>query len=182
MQTLDIPQANDLDSVRAVVRAVAEDHASLVAVADFTGFSKRHARYRLHAARVLGLVALTADASRPAAPGLDRPAEVYLPTALARRLLEAPLRSAAERGVYFDAINRSKALQAIAPDLLAASGPTVEALTDRLTELSDLSRATAERRAGTLLAWRRRVLDIQPENHDREPSGVDGEPQQLDLF
>jgi len=167
MRTLDIPQANDLDTVRAVVRAVVEGNQHLGTVMEFTHFSKRHCRYRLHAARVLGLV--VDDAGTMTA------------TSLAMRLLAAPLHSSAERGVWLEIVGKSRTIQGIAPDLLHSRAPSVEELALRMLRMAEISLATAERRASGLLAWRKRILDLHPDNDDREVVR-DEEPLQLDLF
>ena len=168
MNTHDIPQANDLDTVRAVVRAVLEGHTHLSTVMEFTRFSKRHCRYRLHAARVLGLV--TEDDN------------TFATTPLAARLLATPLHSLAERSAWLEVVGKSRLLQAMAPDLLHSRGPSVEELALRLLRLAELSPATAERRAAGLLAWRRRILDLNSDNDDHERSVTVEEPTQLDLF
>lgn len=168
MRTPDIPQANDLDTVRAVVRAVSEGNDTLTTILEFTRFSKRHTRYRLHAARILGLVT-------------ESEGGTWHATALAPRLLGAPLHSLAERSAWLEIVNKSRLMQAMAPDLLHSRGPSVEELALRLLRLAELSPATAERRAAGLLAWRRRILDLDTDNDDREVS-ISEEPLQLDLF
>lgn len=144
MRTLDVPQANDLDTVRAVVRAVSRGSGTRDLVSDFTGYSRRHAQYRLHAARVLGLLTVEGD--------------TFMITTLGERLIEAELGSEPERAVYYDAVQRSPVLQVLAPDLLGREWPQLETLTHRLFETCEMSHATAERRAGGLLAWRRRIM------------------------
>lgn len=169
MRTLDVPQANDLDSVRAVVRAVAQGAAEVTAIADFTGYSLRHTRYRLHAARVLGLLHVDGDTAALTTDG--------------ERLLDAALGSDEERRVYHDVITRSPTLQILAPDLLGRSPPLLDDLSARLFELARLSRNTAVRRAGGLLTWRRRVLgEVTPAAAQPPPFEPQRPPEQLDLF
>ncbi len=148
MRTLDVPQANDLATVRAIVYAVRQGNLRKDEIVDFTGFSARHAGYRLHAARVLGLVDLDGD--------------VATLTTLGERLIDAPLRSAEATQAWHDAISRSPILQRLAPDLLSKRGPSVETLTERIMEATGASSSTASRRASGLLSWRYSVLGIEP--------------------
>ncbi len=164
MRSLDVPQANDLDSVRAVVRAVARGANSLQAVEDFTQFSSRHTQYRVHAARVLSLLRLEGD--------------VLEVTTLGERLDESDPHGTDERQVFFDAIERSPVMQVVAPDLLSRTPPTLDELTERLFKEHHLARSTAKRRASGLLTWRRRVLGAT-----LAAAPTPGEPaKQLQLF
>lgn len=147
MRTLDIPQANDLTSVRRIVRAVALESRTQAAVMAFTDFSRRHAQYRIQAARVLGLLRV------------DEGADLWV-TTLGERLLAEEPGTPGELAVWHDAITFSRALQVIAPDLLNPRGPGLEELTTRIVEMSELSESTARRRANGLLTWRRYVLDL----------------------
>ena len=170
MRTLDVPQANDLDTVRAVVRAVSRGADSMESIAEFTGYSFRHAQYRLHAARVLGLIQMDGD--------------VVSMTVLGDRLIASALGSDIERQVYWDAIQRSPALSIIAPDLLSPNAPSLDTLTMRLFEIASLSRSTAERRASGLLTWRRRVLGHEDQGRPKrkkEPQPAN-DHEQLSLF
>lgn len=144
MQTLDIPQANDLDTVRRVLHAVWRGARTLEAIAGFTDFSTRHTQYRVHAARVLGLAKIEGD-------------EVII-TTLGDRLLATAWHSAEEREVYTRAIEGCEVIQTIAPDLLGRRAPEIEELAERLFRQSRLGPETARRRANGLLAWRRHVL------------------------
>lgn len=166
MRTLDVPQANDLDSVRAVVRAVTLGADDLDAVCDFTTYSRRHAQYRLHAARILGLVRLEGD-------------NVSV-TPLGERLVEARPHTDAERALFYKAVQGSAVLSVLAPELLSRAPPTVETLADRLFQEAGLGRNTALRRAGGLLSWRRRILGPSSEGHTERvsPSAA----RQLSLF
>ncbi len=165
MRTLDIPQANDLDTVRAVVRAVTLGAEDLDAVADFTNYSRRHAQYRLHAGRILGLVRIEGDA-------------VSI-TPLGERLVEALPHTDAERQVYYDAIQGSAVLEVLVPGLLSRNPPSVEDIADRLFREAGLGQNTALRRAGGLLTWRYRVLGPSSEGHLER---THTEPTQLSLF
>jgi cobalamin biosynthesis Mg chelatase CobN len=148
MRTLDVPQANDLHTVRAIVNAVRRGATTREALVDFTGFSTRHTGYRLHAARVLGFVEFIGDDARL--------------TALGDRLMAARVSSDAERAVFHDAVSRCPVVRVIAPDLLDAMGPTVEALSDRIADRAGLKASTARRRASCLLSWRFQALGLEP--------------------
>lgn len=181
MQTLDIPQANDLDTVRRVVHAVWRDAKTLEAIEDWTQYSRRHVQYRLHAARVLGLVHVEGDEARL--------------TTLGERLMEAEKGTAAERQLWARIIEQCPVVQIVAPDLLGRTPPDIEDLTDRLFRQSRLGAETARRRASGLLAWRRHVLgealpavpkhpasQPAPPPHAAEAPGPASKGTQLSLF
>ena len=173
MRSIDVPQANALETVRQIVYAVDLGIRRLEALADFTGYSDRHTGYRLHAARILGFVRLDAD-------------EVTL-TALGERLLCTDPKTEKERAVFYDAIAGSAVIQILVPDLLSLVPPSPEAITARLFQESKLGHSTAARRAGGLLAWRRYVFgDATPERRTRvsgrTAQAEHQEPKQLSLF
>lgn len=146
--TRDLPQASSLAKVRDLVAAVAAGHDGSVREAGLaSGLSERHAHYYgIVATLTLALVETSAGRLRPTAIGLE--------------LLATPEGSFEERAVLRRAIAESPSVTSIAPDLLDATGPEPEALTQRLVH-AGLSLATARRRASTLLAWRRYVFERQ---------------------
>ena len=156
MMTLDIPQANGLETVRRVVKAISLGATTVDAVADFTTFSTRHTGYRLHAARILGLIHIEGDRLTLGSDGDS--------------LLATNPGSPDERQIFFKAIESSAVIQIIAPELLTLCPPTIEDIRERLFKNTKLSRETAERRAGTLMAWRRYVLNQQSSNAPRNRS------------
>jgi hypothetical protein len=172
MRSLDIPQANALETVRQVVKAIDLGVKTAEAIADYTGFSFRHAGYRLHAARILGLIRQEGDESAL--------------TPLGERLVAAEPRSEIERSVFYDAIQGSAVIQLLVPDLLSLVPPESEVIADRLFQESKLSRTTSLRRAGGLLSWRRYVFGDDAETRRRRSSRADkveaNEPVQLSLF
>ncbi|MCA9538153.1 MAG: hypothetical protein KC620_04665 [Myxococcales bacterium] len=172
MQTLDVPQANDLDTVRAVVHAAWRGAGNLDAIADFTGFSRRHTHYRAHAARILGLLRVEED-------------EVFL-TPLGERLVGTDPHTDKERMVLGQAVEQSPVMQVLAPDLLGREPPSIDDLAERLFQECKLSTTTARRRANGLLAWRRRVLGHAlkgwPEPAPAEPAKPKTKGEQLSLF
>lgn len=141
IDTIDIPQAPNLARVRCVVTAVAGGAATIEQVADETDISARHVGYAFRAAQSLGLL----DGERAL-------------TDLGRSLIETPQESEEERAAFRRSIEESVILRAIAPDLLSADPPSKKTLTERIEELSGLSKATAAHRASDLLAWREQIL------------------------
>jgi len=138
----DVPQAPNLARLRAVLTALADGESNLDLVAEETDISARHVGYAVRAAQALDL--------------LDRD-RVLTPRGHA--LLETEQESVAERLAFRQAIEGSRVLRALAPSLLSAKPPTKKALGARIEKLTGLSKATAEHRAGDLLAWREQVLD-----------------------
>jgi hypothetical protein len=168
LPTLDIPQAEDLRKVRAVLHAVRQGAATPAAVAAHTGYSDRHVAYRLHAARLLTLIAWEDQSVRLREAG--------------ERLLSAEPDTAAERVAWSQAIERSRVVQRLAPDLLAPMAPAVEVLAERLLAAAQLSASTATRRARCLLRWRAQILLLPPPPPPPPPLLPRREGQQLDLF
>ena len=161
MITLDIPQANALDTVRRVIKSVSLGAHTLESVADLTTYSSRHTSYRLHAARILGFLNSEGD-------------RVSL-TPRGERLLETDPFSPEERAAFCSAIESSAVIQVLAPDLLTLCPPNQEELTNRLFQNSRLSKETAERRAGTLITWRKYVMgQAQPTRRKERSMGAKG--------
>ncbi len=136
LKTSDVPQADSLALVRRVLEAIAVSPSTAVKdVAEKTKFSERHVRYRLQAARILGF--------------LQREGEPEL-TPRAKRLLATETGSPEEKKQLVSAISDCASVQLIAPHLLTLPEVDVKKLGDRITRLSGLSPATAERRAVVL--------------------------------
>lgn len=145
----DIPQAN-LPHIHRLLHAMhagAQTQAEIMAHADF---SRRHTHYRLQAARTLALV-------EPAAGG-------FCLTELGEQLAKLAPGSPQAAPLWRTAITASAPLQRLAPDLLAEQGPSHDELTARITAMSDLSSATARRRARELINWR--VMLTEPAEED----------------
>ncbi len=110
-------------------------------ISEATGISKRHVAYAVRAAQTLGLLA----SNKLTAAGLA--------------LLAFESKSLRERALLREAVLSSHVIRRLAPDLLNASPLERDVLADRiLREVPGLSRATAVRRAGTLLSWRAQLL------------------------
>lgn len=160
MRTIDVPQADDLATVRTVIGSITRGQFTIADVAAETGFSERHAGYRLHAARILGFVEVVDERAGHDLFGL---------TPRGNALLTTPRGSAEERDHMRRAINESPQLRVFAPDLMADPAPARDALTRAIMHHSGLAFDTARRRAGALLAWRRQLP-------------VNAPPKQLSLF
>jgi hypothetical protein len=138
----DVPQSSNLARIRCVVTAIAGGAESVEQVAEEADLSARHLDYAVRAAQTLGML----DAGRA-------------PTALGLALVETEQESDGERDVFRRCIEASEVLRAIAPALLSPKPPTKKALAARIERLSGLSKATAEHRAGGLLAWREQLVE-----------------------
>lgn len=140
IRPIDIPQADSLSLVRAVVRAVHVGHHSIRDIATATSFSERHVRYRLAAARILRLLTDDYELTRT---GCD--------------LLLAEAGSAPEKSLLAKAIARTPAIAAVAPQLLTHPSPDLISVARLISRYTGLSKATAERRAKCLRSWARQV-------------------------
>jgi len=140
LRTADVPQADDLQTVRAVVKAAGSGGGVTAEIEQRTGYSDRHVRYRMQAARILGFV----DVNRKV-------------TGLGRRLLQTSPGGDAERQVFREAIEASPPIKALAPRLTRAEEPDVASLCLHLQAHAGLSPATAERRARVLRSWWRQT-------------------------
>lgn len=145
LRSIDIPQADSLARIREVVAAVARyDNPTVKLLSEKTGVHERHVRYRLDAARALGLLVAKEKGTAIAAKGV--------------RLLTTAIGSEDERQAFKRAVSSCPAVRVIAPDLLTISVVDLDDLTARIVRLSDLSPATANRRAVALRAWHRDLV------------------------
>jgi hypothetical protein len=143
LMTSDVPQADDLSTVRTVVKAAAAGASNVAEIARRTGFSDRHTAYRVNAARILGLLS---------------PPDVFTPTADGLMLLETPVGSSEEALLFRRCVEQSAAFKRVAPDLFEDPPPSRTAIAERLRQLSGLKKETAGRRAQTLVSWRRQLV------------------------
>ena len=141
VDTSEIPQADRLDTLKTVIRAVAAENFAIANIADFTGISARHVRYRLQAARVLRFIAV----------------EEFGVTDRGSKLLESKDGSDEERKIFRKAIRESPVMKVIAPTLLSKNAVSVSQLADDIIRLTGLSEATANRRARGLASWAKQV-------------------------
>ncbi len=158
-RTLDVPQADRLGNVRQLVAAVRDgiDHPGTLL--ELLDVDRRHFLYYRQAALILGVVEFDARGALQV-------------TSLGQRLLATGDGSREERQVFAEAIGIARALRPFA-SFFAGEPLDLATLTRRLEVLTGLSHTTAERRAHTLLKWRRYVQG--PEG--AEPGGLDlGDP------
>jgi hypothetical protein len=138
----DVPQANNLERVRKVVAVIASGVSEARKISEATGISLRHVAYAVRAAETLGLLANDDEL-----------------TDAGVALLGTEPESLKERAELRGAVLRSRVIRVLVPELLHANAPGRDELADRiLREVEGLSRATAVRRAGTLLSWRAQLL------------------------
>jgi hypothetical protein len=137
----DIPQADRLATVRQVLNEMAHGNKTVAGISDATGVSHRHVQYRSQTARILGLIETDGSVTRVGAA-----------------LLETPQGSSEEIRVWRRVIASCPTVRIIAPDLFATEEVTRSTLADRIQAATDLSRATAERRAMVFSSWRRQLL------------------------
>jgi transposase-like protein len=141
LKTSDVPQADSLALVRRVLEAIAASpNAPVKELAECTGFSERHIRYRTQAARVLGFLPSEGE---------------HVVTPRAKRLLATEPESPEEKKQLVAAVKECESVKLIAPNLLDLDTVDVKKLGERIARLSGLSPATAERRAVVLRSWHR---------------------------
>lgn len=138
----NIPQADSLPHLRTFLEFV-DTGLSVADSGARADLSERHTAYYARAAQTLGL--------------LDAEDSV---TELGRELLATPTYSPEERNVWERAIQSSVELMQVAPNLLKPREPTTDSLARGIRQHSALSPATAERRAETLLRWRKHLLQL----------------------
>ncbi len=143
--TTAFPQADRLQTLRGVVRLVAEGRASKSAAKTRLGLSDRHWGYYLRAAVALGLVGEIGKTRRVTDAGT--------------RLLETGVATPEERSVWLDAMRASPALAPFVPFVEGAERPTEAEIVAELHKT--MSPSTADRRAGTLRRWRKQLASIE---------------------
>lgn len=143
LQSIDIPQAR-LHMVRALLDAIAAGAHTQATIIEATDASRRHVQYRLQAARVLGLVVFDG-------------ATVHLSSAGAELLKTRPGTTQAAAH-WTSVIAGCAVLERLAPNLLADDGPDAESIYVNISAASDLSEATARRRARDIYSWRLHIL------------------------
>jgi len=144
IRTIDVPQADALATVRQVIEALsASSVVSTSTLVEKTGFSDRHVRYRVATARVLELIT---DGDK--GPTL---------TVRGRKLLRTRVGSASEKQQLRKAVENCRIVREIVPDLFSASRFNFDEIAKKIMARVGLSKATAERRAQVLRAWRRQL-------------------------
>lgn len=148
MRSEDVPQDATPPRIRAAVQAIRDRAPNPAVVAERTGLSERHVHYHLRAARTLGFV--------------ERSHGWYVVSPRGLEWLDTPEGSAADRATFTKAMAASEVLRSVAPDLLADASPSIDRTAERVRLLTDMSPETAQRRAETLIRWRRYALAQDP--------------------
>lgn len=142
-RTLDVPQADRLGNVRQLVAAVRDGIEHAATLHELLDVDHRHFLYYRQAALILGVVEFDARG-------------VLRVTSFGQRLLATAEGSRDERQVFAEAIAVARALRPFA-SFFAGEPLDVAQLARRLEVLTGLSHTTAERRAHTLIKWRRYI-------------------------
>ena len=144
LRTIDVPQADSLQSVRAIVRAIADSgEISVKELSQVTAVSERHVRYRMTTARLLNLVAV-GDGG-------------VLISERGRRLLDTNVGSPDERKQLRRAVEDCAIVRVVAAGLLTTEEFDFDGVAKMIVKRAGLSQATAERRAQVLRSWRRQL-------------------------
>lgn len=151
----DIPQADNLLRLRLSIDAIAAGMKTQEQIVEYTRITSRHVAYALHAARVLGF--LNQEPS-------------YRLTDMGRALCATRRMSDEERACIKQAYARSPVLTRLAPGLFDEPGPSLETIAGNIEEHARLARATARRRAQTLLSWRIQILEPEKYRFLLEPA------------
>lgn len=138
-----IPQADSLPKLRRLLEGT-KARGSMSAAGEAIGLSPRHVGYYAAAAEALQLA--------------RRVGGTLCLSQLGQQLLASENHSQHEAEIWRNAIQASPTVQSVAPRLLATLGPTKEDLTARIRRAAGHSTKTAERRAETLLRWRKLIL------------------------
>lgn len=142
-RTLDVPQADRLSNIRQLVAAVRDGIEHAGTLLELLDVDRRHFLYYRQAAVILGVVEFNARGE-------------LLVTSLGQRLLATGEGSREERQVFAEAVGLARALRPFA-SFFTGEPLDLATLTRRLEVLTGLSRTTAERRAHTLIKWRRYI-------------------------
>jgi hypothetical protein len=140
LHQVDVPQADNLDTIRAVVEAVKKCGSDVLEISERTAVSGRHVRYRLQAARILGFL----DDGRAL-------------TSRGRSLLDTRPGSEQEKKVFTGGLQASAIVRTLLPDLLSEKPFDVGSAASKIVASTGMALATAERRARVLRSWRRRL-------------------------
>lgn len=134
----DIPQADEMDSVRNVLDAIEHGAATIQDIAEMTGYSHRHVNYKILAAEILGCIVSC------------RTKEI---TPAGRAWLNRERGGEEEARFLRGLIEDTKFYKIVVPDLFDVNAPSKEAIANRIYSLTKVTRSTAERRASALVAW-----------------------------
>lgn len=133
----EIPQAEDIYTIRKVVSAINEGCSTIECISARTGLSYRHVNYRVAAGRILGCISINTLALRTEG----------------RAWLRRPHGSTEEMQFLRGLIEDTVFYRTLVPDLFAIPGPSRAKVAKKISDSTGLSPATADRRALTLLTW-----------------------------
>jgi restriction endonuclease Mrr len=145
-RTVDVPQADRLENVRQLAMALRDGIHNAPALLELLGVDQRHFNYYRRAAEILNLIEAADD------DGMSL-------TDRGRELVATPEGSVEERRVFATAIRAARALRPFTSFFDGEELP-LASVAERLATLTGLSQSTAERRARTLLQWRRYVDEV----------------------
>lgn len=140
----DLPQADRLDLVRAVVELISQGIVSSTEIAARGLLASRYVQYSLRAARIIGL--------------LDDSAPPHV-TSRGQTLLNTPARSPQERDVLAAAVGESNVLPPRAREFVLGADIASSQLTDELLEQLGGAESTVRRRVTTLSSWKKYLRD-----------------------
>lgn len=137
-----IPQADSIDSIRVVLLAVYEGASTVKDISLLTGISARHVNYRLLAAEILGCV--TGGKYKKISPE----GAAWLRREQGSEEEARFLRNIIEDTVFY---------KLVVPDLFDLAPPNKSLISKRIMSCCEVSKATAERRASSLVSWSNRL-------------------------
>lgn len=152
-EAVRVPEAWDLARIRTLLEGV----RSAADLSTLTGLSRRHLDYHLQAARILNWLTWQGTPE---------------PTSLGLRVIGTTPGSEEERTLFRQSVEGCDVVKEVVPELLA--GISLDELTARLRDnpLTQLSQATARKRASTLLNWRRQVEPQRSSSNSNSETGI----------
>lgn len=142
-RTVDVPQADRLENVRQLAMALRDGIHNAPALLELLGVDQRHFNYYRRAGEILDLIQSVNE-------------EAMSLTERGRDLVATQEGSPEERRVFATAIRSARALRPFTSFFDGEELP-LSTVAERLATLTGLSQSTAQRRARTLLQWRRYV-------------------------
>lgn len=143
-RTLDVPQADRLETVRQLIAAIRDGIEHGPALLGLLDVDQRHFAYYRQAAVILGVIEFTARGALRVTPQ-------------GQRILGTVEGSSEERQLFAEAIQSARSLKPFA-SFFAGEAVDPAEVARRLVAMTGLSQSTAERRAHTLIRWRTYVL------------------------
>jgi hypothetical protein len=149
IHSADVPQEDNLGDVRRTLEAIVQGLHDTQSIATKTQRSARHASYAINSAIILQFVGEPDDEN---ADGL-----VIHP--LGSMLLATVPGSEAERKVLRSAVEKSPSLKLLVPNFFEGEEPDRRTIAASIMKFAGLAESTSIRRAATLIAWRRQILN-----------------------